>query len=79
VIDTKGKRRMPASKGKIRVSRSSGTGRFITAIDDADAREFRTANTALIKEVTSSKAKAVEVLKDSGFLTQSGKRAKRYR
>ncbi len=61
------------------VSRDSQSGKFVGQIDEADAKAFRAANAALIKEVEGSKAKAIEVLKGSGFLTRSGKRAKRYR
>ena len=53
--------------------------RPVGIIDEADARLFKQANRELMKEVSSSKAKAIEILKESGFLTKSGKVSKRYR
>ncbi len=64
-------------KGRLRGD--STNGRFLAAIDAADAREFYRANTAFISEVSESKSKAVEALKSSGYLTASGKLSKRYR
>jgi hypothetical protein len=72
-------RKSKESAGKTVAARESVSGRFLGLIDDADAKRFRQANNALLKEVAGSKAKAVEVLKESGYLTSTGKVAKRYR
>ena len=66
------------SRGRA-TKRASGTGQFVGVVDEADAKAFSQANTALMKDVHGSKAKAIEVLKASGYLTASGKVAKRYR
>ena len=60
-------------------NRDVRAGKFVGVVDEADARAFSQANTALMKDVHGSKAKAIEVLKASGYLTASGKVAKRYR
>lgn len=62
-----------------RVTRESATGRIVGLIDEHDAIEFRRANTAFMKDVAASKAKAIEALKESGFLTKAGNISKRYR
>lgn len=59
--------------------RDANTGKFVGVVDEADARAFSEANSSLMRDVRGSKAKAIEVLKASGYLTSSGKVAKAYR
>lgn len=61
------------------IKRDSQDGRFVGVIGEADAKRFRSANSALTEMVTSSRAHAVKVLQASGFLTATGKVAKRYK
>lgn len=68
-----------SSSGRSPVRRDAVSGQVVGIVDEADARAFRRANAALLKEIRGSKAKAIEVLKASGYLTPSGRVAKRYR
>ena len=62
-----------------RAKRDAKSGKFVGVIGDKDARLFGTASSKLIRKVTGSRAQAVKILKASGYLTSSGKVAKRYK
>jgi len=53
--------------------------RPVGIVDEADAQAFEAANTATMLYVGDSKERAEEILKASGYLTDSGEVAKRYR
>ena len=59
--------------------RSNSANRAVYLVDDEDADQFRQANTEFMKTSTSSQAEAIEALKKSGYLDESGQISERYK